>query len=229
MDATKLGAPINKGALVDQVIERITNALIHKELKPGDQLPTETELTTSLGVGRSSVREAIKVLQAMGVVEVRRGEGTFVATKASGSALNPMLYQLLIEPGTMQDIMELRLMFEPAYSVMAARNATAEDLKQISRVQHDFENLANQGVQTGEDDMKFHHAILQATHNPYVIRIGEIILKIFIESVSKSVRQVPQKAVEDHRRICEAIKNKNEDEVREAVIHSFRGWIDYQR
>lgn len=229
MDATKLGAPINKGALVDQVIERITNALIHKELKPGDQLPTETELTTSLGVGRSSVREAIKVLQAMGVVEVRRGEGTFVATKASGSALNPMLYQLLIEPGTMQDIMELRLMFEPAYSVMAARNATPEDLERISRVQHDFENLANQGVQTGEDDMKFHHAILQATHNPYVIRIGEIILKIFIESVSKSVRQVPQKAVEDHRRICEAIKNKNEVEVREAVIHSFRGWIDYQR
>lgn len=229
MDATKLGAPINKGALVDQVIERITNALIHKELKPGDQLPTETELTTSLGVGRSSVREAIKVLQAMGVVEVRRGEGTFVATKASGSALNPMLYQLLIEPGTMQDIMELRLMFEPAYSVMAARNATPEDLEQISRVQHDFENLANQGVQTGEDDMKFHHAILQATHNPYVIRIGEIILKIFIESVSKSVRQVPQKAVEDHRRICEAIKNKNEVEVRDAVIHSFRGWIDYQR
>ncbi len=225
----KLGTPINQNALVDQVIDRITSALIHRELKPGDRLPTETELMTSLGVGRSSVREAVKVLQAMGIVEVHRGDGTYVATKASGSALNPMLYQLLIEPGTMKDIMELRRMFEPAFTVLAAQNATPEDIERIQQARLHFEDLVAQGKHTGDEDVRFHEAILQATRNPYVIRIGEVILKIFIESVSKSVRKVPHTAVEDHRKICDAILSKDEETIRNAVLESFRGWIDYQK
>ena len=85
------------------------------------------------------------------------------------------------------------------------------------------------GKHTGDEDVRFHEAILQATRNPYVIRIGEVILKIFIESVSKSVRKVPHTAVEDHRKICDAILSKDEETIRNAVLESFRGWIDYQK
>jgi GntR family transcriptional repressor for pyruvate dehydrogenase complex len=71
-------ATVKKDSVVLMVIERIKEALIHRELKPGDYLPSETELTKNLGVGKSSVREAIKMLQAMGVLEVRRGQGTMI-------------------------------------------------------------------------------------------------------------------------------------------------------
>lgn len=223
-----LGTPINNSGLTDQVIDRITTALIHKELKPGDKLPPENELVMSLKVGRSSVREAIKVLQAMGIVQVKRGDGTYVASKASGAAVNPMLYQLLLERGTMEDMVELRVMFEPAFVLLAARKATEEDFKKIRAAQQHCEELALQNKHTGEDDIAFHMAILHATHNPYVIRIGEVILKMFMESVSRSSSKSPTTVVEDHRRICDALFCRDAVALNAAVLHSFQGWMEHQ-
>lgn len=229
MKTINLGVPINSGSLVDQVIERITNAMMHKELRPGDQLPTENELTEIFHVGKSSVREAIKVLQAMGIVEVRRGEGTFIATKASGSALNPALYQLLIEPGTIQDLLELRMIYEPAYMRLAMRNATPEDLESIRQAKLTFEQLVRDGRQTGEDDLEFHRCILRSTHNPYVIHIGEMLLKLLFESVDRGSTTSPQQAVKDHNSIYEALIHGQEDELTQAVLKSFEGWVQPQK
>lgn len=228
MSNESLGTPINNYGLTDQVIDRITTALIHKELKPGDKLPTENELVALLKVGRSSVREAIKVLQAMGVVEVRRGDGTYVSSQVSGIAVNPMLYQLLLERGTMEDLLELRVMFEPAYTLLAARKATEEDFKSIKEAQQHCEKLALQNKHTGDDDIAFHTAILHATHNPYVIRIGEVILKVFMESINRSSTQSPSSVIEDHRKIYDALLSRNETALNAAVLHSFQGWIQHQ-
>ena len=229
MVASRLGEPIGKGALVDQVTDRITSALIHGQLKPGDKLPTENELITSLDVGRSSVREAIKVLQAMGVVEVRRGDGTYVASRVTEAAFNPMLYQLLLEPGTIEDLLELRVMFEPAFTQLAARKATEEDFEKIRAVQKRLEGLVAEGKHKGEDDLAFHLAILRATHNPYVIRIGEVILKMFVESISRSSAKIPHTVVEDHRQICDALFCRDSAALNAAVLHSFQGWMNYQK
>ena len=65
-------------SVVEQIVDNITNAIINGELKPGDKIPTENELCTSMGVGRNSVREAIKILGAYGVINIKRAEGTFV-------------------------------------------------------------------------------------------------------------------------------------------------------
>src|SRR4030042_755321 len=70
-----LGVPVGQDSVVSRAIARIKDALLRKDLRPGDYLPSETELTKTLGIGKSSVREAVKMLQAMGVVEVRRGQG----------------------------------------------------------------------------------------------------------------------------------------------------------
>ena len=220
--------PIGKEALVDQVIDRITTALIHRELKPGDRLPTETELMNSFHVGRSSIREAIKILQSLGIVEVKRGNGTYVATHLSGNALNPMLYQMLLDPGTMENLIELRCMFEPAYTVLAAQNATDADIAKIQSVQEHLEALVKAGKHTGDDDIAFHNAILEATHNPYVIRIGKLILNLFVESVGRSTVKAPEAVLEDHRNICEALLCRNEEAIRSAVLRSFKGWVDHQ-
>lgn len=223
-----LEKPIGREALVDQVIDRITTALIHRELKPGDRLPTENELMSSFHVGRSSIREAIKILQSLGIVEVKRGNGTYVATRLTGNALNPMLYQMLLDPGTMEDLIELRCMFEPAYTVLAARNATDQDLEKILAEQKRLEALAKEGKHTGDDDIAFHNAILEATHNPYVIRIGKLILNLFVESVGRSSVRVPEVVLEDHRNICNALLSRDEEAIRDAVLRSFKGWVDHQ-
>lgn len=223
-----LEMPLANRSLVDRIIDRITEALIRNELAPGDRLPTENELVTSLGVGKSSVREAIKILQAMGVVEVRRGEGTFIAQSAPSLGINPMLYQLLLDQGSIEDIFALREVFEPGYTLLARQNATEEDLANIEQALLRFEDLVARGVHTGEDDLLFHIAILEATHNPYVIRVGRMILKLFMGSISRSVRIVPQQAVGDHRRIYEAFMAKDAGRLHSAVLESFQGWKQNQ-
>ncbi|MDL2318147.1 FadR family transcriptional regulator [Eubacteriales bacterium OttesenSCG-928-A19] len=219
-----LDMPLVNRSLVDRIIDRITEALIRNELSPGDRMPTENELVISLGVGKSSVREAIKILQAMGVVEVRRGEGTFVAQSAPSLGINPMLYQLLLDQGSLEDIFALREVFEPGYTQLAMRNATKEDLQRIEQALVRFEGLVAENAQSGEDDTLFHIAILEATHNPYVIRVGRMILKLLTGSVGRSVVIVPQQAVSDHRKIYDAFIAKDEAALHRAVLDSFQGW-----
>jgi GntR family transcriptional repressor for pyruvate dehydrogenase complex len=198
--------------------------LLRKTLKPGDYLPSETELTRTFGVSKSSVREAVKMLQAMGVVEVRRGQGTLVRTQPGAGYISPMIFQLLMESGYPDDLVELRLMFEPAYTVMAMRRATDEDLARIGKALERLEASVRSRTQVAEDDLAFHLAILRTTGNRLVVRIGETIFQLFEPSISISMQHIPERAVQDHRRIYEALCARDEARLREAVLQSYEGW-----
>jgi GntR family transcriptional repressor for pyruvate dehydrogenase complex len=213
-----------KDSIVSSVIDRIREALLRRDLKPGDYLPSETELTQTLGVSKSSVREAVKMLQAMGVVEVRRGQGTLVRTQPGAGYISPMIFQLIMESGYPDDLVELRLMFEPAYTVMAMRRATDEDLAQIGQALERLEASVRSRTQVAEDDLAFHLAILRATGNRLVVRIGETIFQLFEPSISISMQHIPERAVQDHRRIYEALCARDEARLREAVLQSYGGW-----
>jgi GntR family transcriptional regulator, transcriptional repressor for pyruvate dehydrogenase complex len=221
-----LSTPIRNSSVLAMVLERIKEALINKELKPGDLLPSETELVTNLGVGKTSVREAIKMLQALGVVEVRQGYGTIIKEGAGEELVNPLVFQLLTQQGTNRDILDLRIMFEPAYAQMAMRNATEEDIKAIESEVVNLESKTKSGTQGAEDDLNFHRAILNSTHNPYVIKIGETVLKLFEASIRESVEKIPQTALHDHKEIFKAFCKKDEVELQKAVMNSFKGWTD---
>ena len=106
----KLLDPMDNRSVVDRIIARITNAIISGELLPGQKIPTESELCESMHVGRNSVREAIKVLVAMGVLYIKRAEGTFVAEGFSDRMLDPMVYGLIREGGSSWYLIERRRM-----------------------------------------------------------------------------------------------------------------------
>lgn len=219
-----LALPMEQGSVVARVIERMREALLRKELKPGDYLPSEGALSANLRVGKSSVREAIKMLQAMGVVEVRRGRGTVIRTHPGPDYINPMIFQLLMESGYPDDLVELRMMFEPALCVMAMERATDEDLKRIRKTLEKLEAAVHAGTQCAQDDLAFHFAILHATRNPLVVRIGETIFHLFTPSITTSMLQIPERAVQDHRRIYQALCARDERQLREAVVRSYGGW-----
>lgn len=210
--------------MVSLAIARIKDALLRKTLKPGDYLPSETALAKTLGIGKSSVREAIKMLQAMGVVEVRRGDGTVVRRHAGPDYLSPLLFQLIMQSGYPNDLVELRLMFEPAAAVMAMERATAEDRECIRRALDRLERAVASGTPAAEDDLAFHAAILKATKNPLVIRIGETILQLFTPSISVSMQHIACRAVQDHRRIFDAFRCGDPARLRAAVLKSYDGW-----
>lgn len=219
-----LAVPVERGSVVSLVMERIKEALITKELKPGDYLPSETELTKNLGVSKSSVREAVKMLQAMGVVEVRRGQGTTIRKHLRSDYISPMIFQLILESGYPQDLVELRIMFEPAFTIMAMERATNEDMERIKKTFERFESSIQAGTQAAEEDISFHIEILHTTKNPLVILIGETIFQLFKPSISISMKSIPEIALKDHKRILEAFCKKDEVLLRKAVLKSYEGW-----
>ncbi len=222
--ARSLGTPVGRESVVTVALARIKDALLRKALKPGDFLPSETELTKTLRIGKSSVREAVKMLQAIGVVEVRRGQGTVVRRHPGPDYLSPLVFQLIMQSGYPDDLVDLRLMFEPAAAVMAMERATAEDHEAIRRAVERLEHAVALGHPRAEDDIAFHLAILQATKNPLVIRIGETIFQLFRLSITISMHHIADRAIQDHRRIYDAFRSGHADRLRAAVLHSYDGW-----
>ena len=95
---------INRSSVVQRVIDRLTEAMLSGELKPGDKIPTEMELSEQLGVARNSIREAIKILVYIGVLEIKRADGTFVCNGFSESLIDPMIYGIILNQQNSQDL-----------------------------------------------------------------------------------------------------------------------------
>ena len=91
---------IGRRPISQMIMDLFTKYLLSRQLKPGDKLPTEFELAEKLGVGRHSVREAIKMLSSIGIIEIRKGAGTFIASTMKSSVLNPLILSLVFEQGT---------------------------------------------------------------------------------------------------------------------------------
>ena len=102
----------NKLSNVDLVIERIKTLLIEQKLKPGDLLPSEHTLSESIGVSRGTIREAMKILSAFGIVEIRRGDGTYIATSANRKIFDPLIFSLIITNSDSEELIQLREMME---------------------------------------------------------------------------------------------------------------------
>ncbi|MCE8018940.1 FadR family transcriptional regulator [Halomonas sp. MCCC 1A11036] len=207
-----------------QLLERIKSALIRGELKPGDYLPSESELTHSLGIGKSSVREAIKMLQAIGIVEVRRGQGTMIRREPGDPIVDPMAFGMILARGMTRDVLEFRRMFEPAYTLQAMHNATEEDHAHIRRAIEDMEAAIAKGEQTSRHDVAFHRAILHATHNPMTIRVGETLLQLIEAALETSMQTLPEVALKDHKAIYQAFRQKDSEGVQVAIQVSSKSW-----
>jgi len=122
---------LKKESVVQSVINRLTDGMRRGELKPGDKIPTEPELAESLGVARSSVREAIKILTYLGVLESKRHEGTFVCSGYEESMIDPMVYGIILNKDSFENLMELREMTEAGMMRLAVKNHTEEELKEL--------------------------------------------------------------------------------------------------
>lgn len=233
-DKTVVFQSIQQPSVVDQIIETIKHALIRGELSPGQRLPSEPELAKQLGVGRSAVREALKVLQALGVVIARQGSGTYIAEEPSEKLLNPLAFAIMLGSNVSTELIELRVMIEIGYCELAAGQATAADWKQIETTAAAMESAFKKGERDFETlahmDLEFHYSILDATHNPLVIKIGRTVEELFFSSIRDTFREPKhvQRAITAHHEIIDALKTQNLINIRQAIIDSLMNtpWKD---
>lgn len=198
-------------SLAELVAESITEYIISNQMQPGEKIPNETRLTELLGVGRSSVREAIKILVSRNILEIRRGDGTYVSERL-GVVDDPLGLAFSADKvKTAWDLFNLRLLLEPWTARMAARNADEEQIRAI----YDAFCADRENIQSGKDhrdsDVEFHRQIALSSGNSVISKIIPIIssgVKSFAEATD---RELLEATVDCHRRIVEAIARHDED------------------
>jgi GntR family transcriptional repressor for pyruvate dehydrogenase complex len=205
---------------VEVVLEHIKRRIADGALAPGAQLPTELALARELGVSRTSVREATKLLAASGVIDVRHGHGTFVSDGTQASVAQLLQFQLHLRDTTPQKLMELRLVFERACAELAAERRTEADLRAmrdcIERLRGlaDLEPVDIDAVNTA--DMAFHRAVYRATDNELVATVAGLVLDMVSGWLHQANRAGDvMKTVELHETMLRMIQNRDSGGARE--------------
>ncbi|MCD5310531.1 FadR/GntR family transcriptional regulator [Kineosporia babensis] len=198
--------PVARQPVSEQVAERLREFIDENGLQAGDKLMTERELAAELGVGRSSVREAITALRARGLVEVRHGEGIYLLERSTD--LISSLAQELV--GTHVDhpyIWETRQAIEVQCARLAATRATTEDLALVAAALDQMAAEVDAGEAALEGDRAFHFGVVQASHNPILIQLVAGIRESFDKTSETSLTRAgqPARSLAEHRGIFEAI------------------------
>jgi len=198
-----------------EVAGRVGSLIGQGNLLPGSVLPNEATLGLEFGVSRTAIREAIKVLASKGLVEVRRKTGTRVRPHSEWNMLDPEVLGWLFSgsgiPPSLADLMEVRKVVEPAAAQMAATRAMPKDLLQIRAALQDMELASDDLASAVESDLRFHLAILEATHNVFMRPFGALIQAALRASfrLTSSNPELYVKSLTLHHTVVEAIETHN--------------------
>ena len=209
--------------VANQILKMI---IIEKKFNIGDKLPNENELSSELGVSRTTLREAVKFLIAHNVLEIKRGKGTFVADNRE---LNEDFGLSELDNLVMNamDFFEARIMLEPTMANYAAQRATAEDIDKLVELDKIINEHVNDADLRTDYDLQFHYAIAGAAKNEFIIKILPVIysgmdMKMIFNLVSDEVKDF---TINDHKMVLEFIKNGDaagaEAAMRMHILHAF--------
>lgn len=212
-------------SLVNITINKILNMIKEQKLKPNDKLPTVDELASAFSVGRSTIREALKVLSAQNIIVIKQGAGTFVSEK-EGISRDPLGLEYISDDiNVIFDMVTLRLIFEPEMASMAAQFATRKDIQDIKYYCEELEQLIEQGEDYHKADAGFHIAIAKASGNGVIHKITQVIHSSIKKNIFMTDNILCKDTVIFHRRITNCIENGDINGARYAMINH----LDAQR
>lgn len=224
-------ASLKKESVVQSVINRLTEGMRRGELKPGDKIPTEPELADSLGVARSSIREAIKILTYLGVLESKRHEGTFVCSGFEESMIDPMVYGIILNQDSFDNLMELREMTEAGLLRLAIKHHDKEEVAELEQRLREMEATLGGTDEEAikaffEADDSFHDKISEMGKNAMADKINKVVrtltYAVRYETVSSMIKQGKgRKLYEAHTVLLDAIKQGNEENLSEKVRETY--------
>jgi DNA-binding FadR family transcriptional regulator len=231
-DTVSLFEPIKRGSTVELVIERVKNLLLTSKLLPGDKLPSENVMANNLSVGRGSIREAMKILAAFGIVEIRRGDGTYISSSVSKPLFDALLFNMILSNPDKKKLAELRELIELGIAKVLIRNAEEEDIAEVEQEFRDMESKINLGETApkllARSDLNFHFALGKATRNEPIQTIYNFVLEYLTPSIEKTHENetTGKNALELHRNILKYLKERDLVKLNEAIEKSIHDWID---
>lgn len=233
-ESTYMKIETKQGSVVDRVIDGIINDIISGKLQPGMRLATEPELSLQYGVGRNSVREAVKQLQAFGILYIKRADGTFVSETYNQKMLDPMLYSIILKKNSWRDFVELRSVIDiGTLNVVLLRDDIGSFLPELYRTYGELSaemHAINPSVDRAlELDNQFHCQIAGAAQNPMLETITDYINRLTIPSRLETTNQILKSGDVDrfvalHRQLLTVIECKQTDQIVKAVQDHYIFW-----
>lgn len=228
-----LMAPLASGSKSEVIIQRITDSLISGDLKPGDKIPTEQEFCDQLKVGRNTVREAIKVLIAFGVLEIRRSEGTFVVDHFSPKLMDSVLYGLILCPRSMDNLLEFKISLWTSMILLAIDKATDEDIAQLQMLYDALVKTVCAPEPNVDaifsDSEDFHRFLGESTHNPLMSQLNELTVNFSANSRVKSISLRLEKGklsdmLQEYSAMLELVRRRDKDAVPKTMASILAAW-----
>lgn len=210
---------VQKISISEEIAKQIMDLISRGELKPGDHLPSERELCKDFGASRSSLREALRCLSIVGVLNARVGEGTSVAEDGEKFLRKIIEWRLITEKHDIENLLEVRVALEGVSAANAARNATAEQIEKLRKLVNKMQNVLDDEKGFAALDLEFHIAIANASGNTLVSDLIELVRGQLVKALHK-VLLVPHAlplTYKEHRAIFEAIERHEPDAAREAM------------
>lgn len=198
---------IKKTRVYEEIVTQLKGLIAEGKLKSGDQLPSERELSEQLKVSRASVREAIRALESQGLLQIRPGEGTYVAASVE-ALVHPFASALLREKEALLEIFEVRKILEPEIAAMAAERAIPIEVQEMADILEKQAREIAEGGTGVEADTAFHSALAKAAKNTLLLRLTDAIVDSLRESRERSLQtgDRPVRSLAGHYKILEAVK-----------------------
>lgn len=215
--------PIKTKKIWEEIVEQLKAMITNGELKPGDKLPSERDLAESLNVSRASVREALTTLEAIGILEIKPGEGTFIKQTSDAETFAPLALVLMVERNPEAQMMEVRRVLETEMASLAAQRATAENLNRIEESLSSMKSAKNTRDAV-DADLRFHFAIAEATQNTILLRLMNTIADLMHHSLRANREKLysdpptGQRILREHDAIFQAIRNHDPELARNAML-----------
>ncbi len=201
---------ISKSTIPDSLMQQIRSMIINKKLKPGEELPSQRKMAAELGVGVPAIREALKIMDGMGLVEIRHGHSTIIKKVSVESLMTNMTPLLEFTEADIMHLLETKDLIETQCAQVAATRASESEIKELEKIIKHMEKNINNSKEYAQLDFLFHLTIVKSVHNPVLnemmIIAGKMILKGIEITSSLPGRDI---AMDYHRRIYQAIRDRN--------------------
>lgn len=223
--------PFKRESISNSILNVITDSILSGTLKPGDKLPTELELAENLGVGRNSVREAMKMLSSLGVVEVKRGAGMFIAKSMPSSILDQLVLSLAFHQGTSKELIELRFLIEIGVAELVIEKASEEEITRVEEANLKLKEAAEKKIDDSsylrDLDLNVHYTLLELTENSFIMKIAKAIYRLFFASIEKTVEMDPYRAYKNHKLYIDALKKRDKELLRKKIREALSEWVEF--
>ncbi|MER3554410.1 MAG: FadR family transcriptional regulator [Meiothermus sp.] len=207
-----------RARIPEQLAQELEKLLQEGVWGPGVQIPPERELAQRFGVSRASVRDALRILELYGWLEIRQGEGTRVASSAVG--FGRRLRTRLHEPSFVSELFELRRILEPTVAALAAERAEAEDLEKLEGLLKQQKEATKDLHKFLELDLSFHKALAECAHNGLLVEVLQLlVVELRQTRLSATARRFrPLNTLREHRRIVSAVRKGDAEEAQAAML-----------